>query len=137
METKTNKEFKVVLSKELSESYFYDALCNGLKQLASYRLELRYDTDEYSKIKASLKEESIENVCYEEVLMEILRKGGELTICDTEGTGFARSIKLDDVYKRVCHTPFVSLKKVMDDNGDADSYDAVLQTVFFKKILLG
>jgi hypothetical protein len=132
---------KVVLTKEESEVMFHNALCNaiGTGYMSSYGLELSYDDDKYKSAKAQLKEKnSTESPCYEDVLMQVLRAGGQLTFEDIEGEGdMTRSIKLADVHKRVQKTPFRHLADAINENDDAVTADAIVQTVFFKEVVFG
>ena len=135
--TKNKEGIKATLSKELSEEYFHYALCNGLSEFWHYDLELSYDELAYSRAKESLQESlefKDETICYEDVLMEILRMGGSLTV---KGNGQDCSILLDDVHNRVQKTMWRHLNDVINEQGDATTADVILQTVFFKEIMFG
>ena len=108
---------KIMLNESESEEYFYNALCNGLKELCHYNgLLIYYDALEYSRAKEKLlRNEDV--VCFEDVLMEILRSGGKLTILDEEGGYYTRSM--------------------IEERDDAITADVILQSVFFKDIIFG
>jgi hypothetical protein len=57
---------------------------------------------------------------------------------DVEGEGdMTRSICLADVHERVQQTPHRHLMNMVEENDDADTADAILQTVFFSDIIFG
>jgi hypothetical protein len=143
----------VTLSKEKSEEYLHSAFCNGSQELRHYDLELDYEDADYKKAKKSL-EEKIEKgivpigmtvfgkekptICFEDVLMEILRIGGKLTVTDIGNEGeYTKSITLADVHKRVQKTPFRHLNDMINESDDAITADVILQTVFFEDIIFG
>lgn len=142
------------LSKEKSEELFHNSLCNGLQQLSYYGIQFDYKQKDYESAKKSLQykvqvlgvypkemfvmEGKIPEICFEDVLMEILRNGGELKVSDVEGEGeYNRSITLKDVHERVCKTQFNHLNDAIEENDDAITADVILQTVFFEEIIFG
>ena len=133
---------EINLTKEESELYFYNSLCNGIGQLNGYGIRLEYESEDYDRAKRILKanKNNDEQICYEDVLMQILRNGDNLRIKDEEGGEDSEqnvSIALADVHNRVCKTPIRHLSNMMNENDDADTADVILQTVFFKDIIFG
>ena len=137
---------EIKLSTQESEEIFYDALCNavGNGYMQGYGLELQCDRSQYKDsrdhlIRMADEAELMTNVvCYEDVLLQILKDGGELTMTDHEGDGeYTRSIKLADVHERVQKTPIENLTNIINQNDDATDADCVLQTVFFEDIIFG
>jgi hypothetical protein len=125
---------------ELSESIFHAALCNGLAYtLSGYGLSLGYSKAEYAAAKEVIKSQNPnETVCYEDVLLQILKSGGTLTLIDEEGEGkYNSTITLQSVHDLVPQTPLRSLANYEDENDDAEDADAVLQTVFYEEIIFG
>lgn len=131
---------KIQMSKSESEIIFFDSLCNGLSEVCNcYDLSFVYDSEDYSKAKNKLKSEDPENlktICFEDVIMEILRSGGKLSLVD-EDAEESYSITLQDVHTRVKKTPIRYLLDIMKENDDAETADAVLQTVFCGEIIYG
>jgi hypothetical protein len=124
---------KIVLTEQESEEYFYNSLCNSLGYLEGYGLSLFYDSTEYKEAKSKLN-----NPCFEDVLMQILKDGGTLHLKDIEGEGeMDSSITLQDVHERVSITPFKHLSDMMSENDDAETGDVILQTVFFRELVFG
>ena len=75
---------KLILNAAESEEYFYNALCNGLGYICSgYGLELHVKDKDYKAAKEKLLKEATAAktglVCYEDVLMQVLKDGNKLT----------------------------------------------------------
>jgi len=125
---------EIKLTPKESEDYFYNALCNGLGYISGYGLAVDYDTKEYQAAKKSLGG----SPCYEDVFMEMLRKGGKLTLVDEECDGeYTRSITLKEIHERVQKTDSDHLLAMVNENDDATTADVILQTVFFEEIIFG
>ena len=122
------------LTHEESMDCFFNALCNGLGYVTSgYGLGLDYDQAAYVAARDKLK-----SPAFEDVLKQILLDGGTLTMVDIEGDGdMTRTIILEDVYARVQKTPIKHLADMINEEDDADTADAILQTVFFEEIVFG
>lgn len=127
-------EITIKLTNEESEQYFYNALCNGLSwMLNTSGLVFQYDADEYRKAKEKLKEH-----CFEDVLMQILRDGGSFIFKDEESDGeMTRTISLKDIHEKVNNTPIKYLLEMKDEEDDANTADAIIQTVIYNEIVFG
>ena len=123
------------LTKEQCEEFFYNALCNGLQELSGYSLQLNYDKSAYSYAKELLMERGKIFICYEDVLMQILHNGHNLRLVDIDDEGMDASITMKDVYERVPTTPEPHLSDMLNETDDACTADAILQTVFYNKII--
>lgn len=130
---------KFQLTPEESESHFYDALCNGLQEMHYYGLELQYKYEDYESAKQSIIERLGSNItiCYEDVLMEILKMGNSLSLADLEGGEDTRFITLKEVHDRVSNTPIKHLMDAINENGDAVTADVIIQTVFLNDVIYG
>lgn len=130
---------KIILTPQESEEMFYNALCNGLSYISGYGLILETDEQDYQAAKQSLKSKNPDQgICYEDVLLEVLRLGKSLTIIDEEGDGEMNStISLSDVHERVAQTPIEHLTNMITENDDAETADVMLQTVFYQDIIFG
>ena len=130
----------IALDKEESEKYFYNSLCNGLYYFSGYGIRLSVSEEDYTEAKKVLALAAISNnsPCYEDVLMQVLRNGGKLSIVDEEGGEDSEqnvSITLADVHERVSLTPIEHLAAMVNENDDATTADVILQTVFFKETI--
>lgn len=130
---------EIKLTEQEAQDYFYNSLCNGLGYVGGYGLELDYVREEYQAAKKRLQEKNEGNaICLEDVLMQILRDGNRITLIDVECDGeYTRSITLSDVNEWVQKAPTHSLVEMAEERDDADTADAILQTVFFKEIIFG
>lgn len=138
---------KILLETAEAENFFYNSLCNGLTELRYYNLELDYKAADYAAAAKKLKKTGQklpwvkmtgQTVCYEDVLMQILRDGKKLSIIDDGYDGdYSVSITLADVHERVALTPIGHLMDAVNETDDATTADCILQTVFFKEIVFG
>ena len=123
----------ITFTNEESENYFYNSLCNGLGEMGGYGLSLDFDEQQYKSAKAKL-----ESPCFEDVLMQILRDGGSITLVDEECEGeYTKSITMKDVHERVAKTPIKHLTDAITENDDAVTADVIIQTVFYEEIIFG
>lgn len=125
------------LTKKESEEIFFTSLCNALSWLDGYGLELSYDRLTYRATSEQLREKNASS-CHEDVLMQMLHDGHELTLIDHEGDGeYTRSISLKDVHNRVSKTPVEKLMNILNEVDDVIDADCVLQTVWYEEIIFG
>ena len=128
---------KIILTPQESEEYFLNALCNIDYVCSGYGLDLQYDDNAYSEAKAKLKAlKPDEAICYEPVLLQILRDGGELNLYDEESEE-DNIITLKDVHERVAETPIDHLMDMIGERGDAVTDDVIIQTIFLGEIIFG
>ena len=125
----------ITLTQQESENLFFDALCNGLYELRYYNLYLNFDDEEYKSSKEKLKA-SNQTLCYEDVLMQMLRDGYKLEIIDYNGDE-SHYITLDLVHERVAKTPTRHLMDAINESGDAITADCILQTVIYEEVIYG
>lgn len=123
----------ITVTTEQAEEFFYNALCNGLGYVCGYGLSIDFDEAEYKLSKNSMISKA---PCFEDVLMKMLKDGFKLTLVDVEGEGDnTRSITMQDVYDRMDKVPARHLLDMAEERDDADTADAILQTVFFEDII--
>ena len=129
---------EIKLTPQESETYFHNALCNGLGTVESgYGLELTFKMADYEAARKKLKEAKA-NICIEDVLLEILRMGNKLKMIDHEGNGaYTAEITLSDVHERVQKTQLNHLTDMIEENDDAVTADVILQRVFFDDLIFG
>lgn len=132
---------KIVLTKEEAEQHFHNALCNG-GSIRHYGLSLDYDDEDYAVAKASLVKKQKtrafkETICCEDIWLEILKIGGKLTLVDEENGVGNKSITLKHVHSRVAKTPLRHLMDAINENDDADTAEAIIQTVFYGEVIFG
>jgi hypothetical protein len=129
-----SSNFKTEFTQEYCEHVFHDALCNGLDYVQGYGIILEYDANEYKEAKSKL-----ESPCYEDVLMQILRDGNKLYFTDYENDDDSLNVEitLETVRERVNKLPHWAKLQLIEEQDDADTADAVLQTVAYDDIIFG
>jgi len=129
-----SSNFTTTFTPEYCEKIFHDALCNGLDYVQGYGIVLEYDENEYKKTRASMT-----NPCYEDVLMEMLRNGYKLYFTDYENDDDSLNVEitLNTVRERVNKLPHWAKLQLIEEQDDADTADAVLQTVAYDDIIFG
>ena len=136
---------KLLLEKSEKEKFFFNALCNGLHYFNQYGVELDWKAIDYDNAKKELEENpklaeswgSGGTVCFEDVLMQVLKMGKTLHIIDHEESIDNVSITLEDMYVNIEFTPFVHFNDMIQERDDAITGDVILQSVFFKDIIFG
>jgi hypothetical protein len=129
---------KIVLTNQEAETMFHNALCNGLDYISDYGLELKAKDDEYEAAKQRLKEQTPNNtVCYEDILLEVLKGGGSLEMIDYEMDSYNAVIRIEDVYNRLPETPIDHLMDMIKEEDDAVTADVIIQTVFYNEVIFG
>jgi hypothetical protein len=144
------------LSKEKSEKYFHNALCNGLGAMCNdYQMEFKYDKNRYSEAKRTLTAKikkgkipvnmlssyddtpvRVKDICFEDVLMEMLRNGDKLFI--KQYGDKSKAITLNTIHKRVSKTALHHLIEYINETGgDSVTASEVLQTVFLGESIYG
>ena len=133
---------KIILIPKESEEYFYSALCNGLGQFQGYGGILKAAPEFYKKAKEALVKATTDkgktlDVCYEDVYMQILQQGDYLQYIDCEDSSLNTKIYLKDIHEKVSLTDAKWLVQMKDEQDDADTADAILQTVILGSIIFG
>ena len=133
---------KILFDNLETEKFFYNALCNSLNYLSKYGCEINYTKKDYMDAKKRLEKNPslmFDNytICYEDVLIEILRGGKTITCKDNENGLDDSIINLKDVHERMEMTPLRHLMDMYNEIDDADTADAILQTIFYKDVIFG
>jgi hypothetical protein len=128
---------QILLTTEEKINFFHTALCNGLDYISGYGLELTYSKRDYLNAKENLNTQG-KNLCYEDILIQILIDGGKLKCIDHEADGeYNSSILLQDVMERFELVPVDTLIDFIQENDDAGTADVLIQTIFYKEIIFG
>ena len=120
---------KIELTKQEAEKYFYNALCNGLGYFESYDIELKYDEQEYKKAKKTAKAEDGGVVCYEDILMQMLKNGNTL-LAEDSNADETYTLTLESMYFQMSEVPANTLLEMINERDDADTSDIILQVCF-------
>lgn len=130
---------EIKLEHKESEEYFLNALCNGLGYFSGHGVSIEYDETEYKQATNKLKSENPNNIiCYEDVLMEMLRMGNKIKFVDYEGGDDDEvELTIQMVHDNVEKTPIRHLMDMINENDDAETADVILQTVLYGEIVFG
>jgi len=126
---------QIILTNEECENLFHNALCNvmGCSYMEGFGLEWEYNQSSYKRAR-----EVLTNPTYEDVILQMMKNGGTLTLKDIEGEEEqTKSITLKDVYERLPKTPFKSLSDMINGEDDVETGDVVIQTIFYNEIIFG
>lgn len=94
-------------------------------------MKLKYKRAEYDAAKEKLDQSNI--ICFEDVLLQILRDGGQLKMEDLAGD-MDSIISLEQVHERVSKAPADSIMAMINEEDDAITADDILQTVFWEEV---
>ena len=125
-----------VVSKELAEDMFYNSICNSLGYINEYGIELKYTKRDYLEAKEVLIKDG-SNVCFEDVIMQILRNGKTITFIDNEECEDAVTLTLDIIHQNIIYVPQKFLIDFLQENDDAETGDVIIQSILYKEIVFG
>ncbi len=129
---------QIILTPQESEEFFHTSLCNSLGYLTDYGIYLKYKKESYKEAKEQLQEKNPDTmVCYEDVIMQILKNGKKIFFIDEEDEDNTKSVTLKDVHEKVQKTPAEHLIAMQEERDDAETGDAILQTVLYGDIIYG
>lgn len=125
---------KIQLTNKEAEKYFFNALCNGLQYFESYDIELTYNEEEYKEAKKTAKAEDGGTVCYEDILMQMLKNGNNLI---AQGYDETHVLNLEKMYAQMNEVPVNRLLEMINEEDDADTADIILQVCFTGEHIYG
>lgn len=129
-------EISVKLTADESKEFFYNALCNGMHQMKYYDLIWVVDANQYNAARELIVPNEF-GVCREDVIMKMLEMGYTILLKDLNEDGYDATIGMEDVINNVQLTPSRHLMDMINQNDDADTADAIIQSVFYKDIIFG
>jgi hypothetical protein len=126
---------KIQLEKQEALDIFHTSLCNvyGSGYFNGYGLEFIWDEDEYKKAK-----EKLQNPCFEDVILQIIKDGGTLGVLDHECDGeYNAHINEAIILDRMDQVTAQRLLNIINEEDDIDDADAVLQTLLYGEVIFG
>lgn len=109
------------------------SLCDGLSYFCGYGFEIEYNKEQYKEAK-----EKLNNPCFEDVLIQILKDGHDITFVDVENDGEETSVlTLATFLDRYSFVPDDTIKALKDGDYDATDADNFLQYILFSEITFG
>jgi len=125
------------LSNEEKIEFFHNALCNGLGYIQHYGLTIDVDEAIYAKARVNVQTPKFSSKpCYEDVLIQILNEGDSFTIQDSESEE-NHVITLELVLSNMDKVPMDSLMDMKNEQDDAETADAIIQSVIFGEVIYG
>lgn len=134
----------------------HSCLCNGLNYFGAYGIELDYDDAEYKAAKASLEakkadgtwvsEFDLSEICYEDVLSEMIAMGKSLVVRDLEEADgddesdngpVIGTLNLETIEAHWAAISATHMNDMLSENDDANTADCILQVLFFGKEVYG
>jgi len=133
-----NKIVSMKMSEDFKKEIIFNSLCNGLGELSSYGLDLNFEDSDYKEAKKSHFEKNgkIGGACYEDILMEILTNGKQISFIDEESEE-THFFKLDSALKNLDNLPPQWILQLLNEEDDAVTADVVLQFCLFNEIVFG
>jgi invasion protein IalB len=132
---------KIILADAEMETLIHTALCNGLSTMGGFGLELNYNKDRYQMAKNTLKNKTPNaSVCFEDVLVEMFKRGNELTFKDVEGDEPDAVLNISLAKKNLSNADAVrDIVTILDENDGGDAWTAsnILQYALYGKIIYG
>lgn len=126
----------ITLTTKEAEDFFYSALCNGLGQFQAYGGTLEPTAEEYKKARKILQDlKPNDTICFEDIYMQVLRQGSYLEYVDEENDEYNTKVYLKDVHEKVQLTQGMHLIDMQQETDDADTADAILQTVVLGSVV--
>lgn len=127
---------EIKLTKRESEEYFHLALCSGgIEELQHCGIVFDYNNEEYKAAKKSLVDKSNgecpNNICLEDVWMEMLRMGKILKFVDEEDGNYSKDVTLEMVHDNVQKMPLHHILNYINNDDDSISAFILLQTVLY------
>ena len=127
---------EVKITKQYDTNDLVDILSTAMCGCSYWCSELDYDENEYAEAKARLKENGNDNICFEEVLVEMLESGKSIYFIDCEE---------DKKYKLTLETLLHGIELNAQerphdcdlDNGDAITMDCIIQFALFNEVIFG
>jgi hypothetical protein len=134
---------KIILEDAEMETLIHTALCNGLSTMGGFGLELEFNDTQYEMAKKTLKNKtsnSNASVCFEDVLVEMFKRGNALTFKDVEGDEPDAVLNFSLAKKNLSNANAVrDIVTILDENDGGDAWTAsnILQYALFGKIIYG
>jgi hypothetical protein len=137
---------KIIFSKNDAEKILYDSFCNGgLTELSFCSLSIYWDIisnyENYENAKNRLKGKGMTSICREDVYIEILRNGDNITFKDFEEDNTI-DMNLEDAlsnFNSLKEEDKIKLAKLLDDNESTDAWDCfnALQYALYCEVIYG
>ena len=137
-QTTNNKGYKIIFEMEKALEILHSILCNGaLDEFSGYGFSLDYSKDQYNMAKDHLKANN-KNVCFEDILVQMVRVGGKLRFIDVEGEGtYTKGLNIGVLLEGLNNASLDRVMEIINEEDDATTGELVLQEILFGEIVFG
>lgn len=125
---------QVILTEKESEDIFYNSLCNGLSVISNWGFDISYSDKHYKEAKFHLIEEK-GGLCYEDILMQLLKMGNSIEFIDIEQGTDSKTLTLKMIHENVSKAPIHNISNIINEYDDAEDADVILQFVIFGEVV--
>lgn len=121
--------------REMLDTIFAD----GLHYFGGYGIELDCEDADYKAAKQSLLDANPSSIiCVEDVMTQIVMRGGSIHFLDVEGDGeYTKYLNLDLISQNLPKVNNAFLIQTMDGDGDAGTADVILQQLLYGEVIFG
>jgi hypothetical protein len=130
------------MKERLPREEFYaivlDSLSDGFHLLNANDIKLEYSPQDYALAKQELMEENHDKnvLCYEDVLMKMLKMGKTLSLRDLE-TDDVDEFTLESMYDKSISVDARIIEEILNEEGDAITYDHFIQCCVYGELVYG
>ena len=120
--------------KEYETKDLVNILADAMSGCAYWCSDIDFDANEYDEARSRLKEDGNENICYEDVLVEMLESGKSIYFIDCED-GSRSELTIS---KLMFGIKLNAEQRPWDcdlDNGDAGTVDCIIQFALFNEVV--
>ena len=124
------------ITKEYKTEDLVNILADAMSGCAYWCSEIDYDENEYKEARARLKANGNDNICFEEVLVEMLENGKSIYFIDCEDDTRSELTLAKLMWGIKLNTE----QRPWDcdlENGDAGTVDCIIQFALFNEVLFG
>jgi len=133
-------EHEVVIKKKVTDDDLICVLSGSLTGCAYWCNEIDYNQDEYSEAKINLireKKLNASEVCYEDVLLQMLKEGKKVSYYDVEEEEY-KDLTLDKLLQAIGkHIASGNATDTDMDCWDDTDYDSVIQYALYDDVIYG
>lgn len=133
------KEYSINIEKKIIDDDLISILCGVTSTACTWCSDLDYDTESYQQAKINLIDAGVKerDICYEDVLLQMLKNGEQITFYDAEEDEnhlLSWGVFIKGIERYMSSDDCSSLD--IDEWDDVD-FDNVIQYAFFGEIVFG
>ena len=130
-------EIVVTMTKKYDSNDLSNILSGALTGCAYWCSDLDFEKTDYDEAKESLKSKGNNNICYEDVLVEMLEMGKSLWFVDAEDADEMYELTLEKLLNGIAMNCEKRPNDCDIDDGDDITMDSIIQYALFEDIIFG